>query len=99
MARRTALSQRRQISELNMTPLIDLTFLLLITFVITFPLIDQGISVSLHKGKAGEALYLVNADPRGKGDPRTRHAGLPTRSGNKWILSQYCRDRALPFLS
>ena len=54
MARRTALSQRRQISELNMTPLIDLTFLLLITFVITFPLIDQGISVKLPKGKASE---------------------------------------------
>lgn len=54
MARRTALSQRRQISELNMTPLIDLTFLLLITFIITFPLIEQGIPVRLPKGKASE---------------------------------------------
>ena len=54
MARRTALSQRRQISELNMTPLIDLTFLLLITFIITFPFIEQGIPVRLPKGKASE---------------------------------------------
>ena len=54
MARRTALSRNRQISELNMTPLIDLTFLLLITFIITFPLIEQGIPVRLPKGKASE---------------------------------------------
>ena len=46
MARRTSLSRNRQISELNMTPLIDLTFLLLITFIITFPLIEQGIPSS-----------------------------------------------------
>ncbi len=54
MARRTALHRNRQISELNMTPLIDLTFLLLITFIITFPLIEQGIPVRLPKGKSSE---------------------------------------------
>ena len=54
MARRTSISQRRLISELNMTPLIDLTFLLLISFIITFPLIEQGIPVRLPKGKAAE---------------------------------------------
>jgi len=54
VARRTALSRKRQISELNMTPLIDLTFLLLITFMITFPLIEQGIPVRLPKGKTPE---------------------------------------------
>ena len=54
MARRTALSRNRLISEINMTPLIDLTFLLLITFIITFPLIEQGIPVRLPKGKASE---------------------------------------------
>ena len=54
MARRTALSRSRLISEINMTPLIDLTFLLLITFIITFPLIEQGIPVRLPKGKASE---------------------------------------------
>ena len=45
---------RRQINEINMTPLIDLTFLLLITFMITFPLIEQGIPVQLPQGKAKE---------------------------------------------
>ena len=54
MARRTALSRNRIISEINMTPLIDLTFLLLITFIITFPPLEQGIPVRLPKGKASE---------------------------------------------
>ena len=52
MTRRTPLNRNRQISEINMTPLLDLTFLLLITFIITVPLIEQGIQVRLPKGKA-----------------------------------------------
>lgn len=54
MARRTAQGRNRIISELNMTSLIDLTFLLLISFVITFPLTEQGIPVRLPKGKTTE---------------------------------------------
>ena len=42
----------RQISEINLTPLMDLTFILLITFIITFPLIEQGIPVNLPIGSA-----------------------------------------------
>ena len=38
-------------SDPNMTPLIDLTFLLLITFIITFPMLEQGISIKLPRGK------------------------------------------------
>lgn len=52
MARRSSLNRNRQISEINMTPLLDLTFLLLITFIITVPLIEQGIQIRLPKGKA-----------------------------------------------
>jgi len=44
----------KQISEINLTPLMDLTFILLITFIITFPLIEQGIAVDLPKGEASE---------------------------------------------
>ena len=54
MARKTPLTSLRQISEINLTPLMDLTFILLITFIITFPLIEQGIPVNLPKGKARE---------------------------------------------
>lgn len=44
----------RRISDVNMTPLIDLTFLLLITFIIAFPTLEQGVSVRLPRGKASK---------------------------------------------
>jgi len=52
MARRTTIKPLQTMNEVNMTPLIDLTFLLLITFIITMPLVEQGIPVNLPKGKA-----------------------------------------------
>ncbi len=48
------MSTMQSISEINMTPLMDLTFILLITFIITFPLIEQGIPIDLPKGQAEE---------------------------------------------
>ena len=39
-------------AEMNLTSMMDLTFLLLITFIITFPLIEQGLPITLPKGKA-----------------------------------------------
>lgn len=56
MARRTSLVNLNQISDINMTPLMDLTFILLITFIITFPLIEQGIAINLPKGKAADRM-------------------------------------------
>lgn len=52
MARHTPLTSVKPISEINLTPLMDLTFILLITFIITFPLIEQGIPVNLPSGEA-----------------------------------------------
>ncbi len=49
MPRKFSLTATSPISELNMTPLMDLTFILLITFIITFPLIEQGISIDLPR--------------------------------------------------
>ena len=65
MARRTSLVSLNQISDINMTPLMDLTFILLITFIITFPLIEQGIAINLPKGKASEMS-----------DPQTRSISI-----------------------
>jgi biopolymer transport protein ExbD len=70
MARRTTLTNLRQISEINLTPLMDLTFILLITFIITFPLIEQGIPVNLPKADAeevdSERMRTVTIDAEGK---------------------------------
>lgn len=46
------------------------------------------------KGETGEALMFANVDPEGRPDRRTLHAGLPPASGEKWLLSQWIRDRA-----
>ena len=49
MGRKTDLLQSNIIGEINLTPLMDLTFILLITFIITFPLLESGLPVSLPK--------------------------------------------------
>ena len=54
MGRRTPVTSLKQISEINLTPLMDLTFILLITFIITFPLIEQGIQVNLPRAEASD---------------------------------------------
>ena len=46
MARQKQRSQLTAISDINMTPLIDLTFLLLIIFMITMPLLEYGVNVN-----------------------------------------------------
>jgi hypothetical protein len=52
---------------------------------------ELGIS---HKGKRGEGLLFVNALPSGLPDLRMVHTGRPPTSGEKWIVSQFIRNRA-----
>src|SRR5882724_80484 len=56
-------SQRGQmvtLSEINITPLLDLAFVLLIIFVITTPLLEQSINLKLPHGGQPEK----NINPR-----------------------------------
>ena len=46
MRRRRERSSRNSIDEINVSPLLDLTFLLLIAFMITMPLMEYGTQVS-----------------------------------------------------
>ena len=46
-----------------------------------------------HKGHTGEGLFFVNALPGGGPDVRMLHAGCPPSRGEKWIVSQFVRDR------
>ena len=51
-------SQRNSLvtlSEINITPLLDLAFVLLIIFVITTPLLEQSLPVNLPKGGTSDA--------------------------------------------
>ncbi|MBO5721975.1 MAG: biopolymer transporter ExbD [Lentisphaeria bacterium] len=46
MARKKMRSQLDAIDQINITPLLDLTFMLLIVFMITTPLMENGIDVT-----------------------------------------------------
>lgn len=47
-----------------------------------------------YRGETGDALFIANVDRSGRPDPMTLHAGLPPTAGQKWLFSQWIRDRA-----
>ena len=47
----------------------------------------------IHKGESGEGLFFVNALPDGSADLQTLHAGRPPVTGEKWVVSQFIRNR------
>lgn len=47
-----------------------------------------------YRGGTGDAIFWANVDRQNRPDPLTIHAGLPPTAGDKWILSQWIRDRA-----
>jgi prolyl 4-hydroxylase len=55
-----------------------------------FPLINVR-----HKGSRGDGLFFCNVTPDGKPDGRAVHAGTPPTRGEKWVLSQFIRSRAV----
>jgi biopolymer transport protein ExbD len=59
------------LSDINVTPLLDLAFVLLIIFMITTPLLDQGMNLELPTGGAPdveidpELIRVVEVDSEG----------------------------------
>jgi prolyl 4-hydroxylase len=51
-----------------------------------------------HSGSKGEGIFFVNALPDGSPDLRTLHAGCPPSSGEKWIVSQFIRNRPVKYI-
>ena len=49
-----------------------------------------------HRGARGDAFLFANVDADGLPDRRTLHAGLPPTAGEKWLFSQWIRDRSAP---
>lgn len=58
-----------------------------------FPRIDFK-----FRGDVGEAFIFDNVLPDGTGDSSTLHAGLPPASGEKWLLSQWMRNKSQPLV-
>lgn len=48
------------------------------------------------RGEPGEALVFDNVGADGAGDMNTLHTGLPVTRGEKWLLSQWIRDKRQP---
>ncbi|HWQ93105.1 MAG TPA: biopolymer transporter ExbD [Clostridia bacterium] len=48
------------LSEINITPLLDLAFVLLIIFIITTPLLEQGISLKVPQGGRPDKPVTAN---------------------------------------
>jgi biopolymer transport protein TolR len=59
------------ISQINVTPLVDVMLVLLVIFMVTAPIIQQGVQVNLPQAKAGaipgsEELLIVTVAKNGK---------------------------------
>src|SRR5215467_5636743 len=59
------------ISQINVTPLVDVMLVLLVIFMVTAPIIQQGVQVNLPQAKAGaipgaEDLLVVTIAKSGK---------------------------------
>jgi prolyl 4-hydroxylase len=47
-----------------------------------------------HSGRLGEGLFFVNTLPDGHANLRTLHNGRPPTRGEKWVFSQFIRNRS-----
>jgi biopolymer transport protein TolR len=61
MPRKFPLTTVRPLGEINLTSFMDLTFLLLITFIITFPILEQGINVNLPRASSAQVEHKDNS--------------------------------------
>jgi biopolymer transport protein ExbD len=52
------------LSEINITPLLDLAFVLLIIFVITTPFLEQGLNLKLSQGGQADPPRIEKRDIR-----------------------------------
>jgi len=72
------------LSDINITPLLDLAFVLLIIFMITTPLMEQGLRLELPKSQVTDAspekndLKMVEVDPSGNYFLETEPVSLST---------------------
>jgi biopolymer transport protein ExbD len=88
------------LSDINITPLLDLAFVLLIIFVITTPLLEQSINLKLPSGGAKAEQPITKNDIRTVEISNTGYYALEKRKlPLPQIIGQLSRDiRANPKL-
>jgi len=50
------------------------------------------------RGSTGDAVFFWNVRPDGAVEPKLAHAGAPPTRGEKWLLSQWVRERPIPLI-
>jgi biopolymer transport protein TolR len=101
---------RSAMSQINVTPLVDVMLVLLIIFMVTAPMMQQGVQVNLPKADTKaltpqETTVVVSIDKSGRlfinssevpgGDLRTKLAGMfATRSKKEVFLKA---DKDVPY--
>lgn len=57
-----------------------------------FPLLNWQ-----YRGGMGDAILFLNVDPSGAPERRSLHEGVATSRGEKWIISQFIRNKPQPY--
>jgi biopolymer transport protein TolR len=71
-ARRRNRRRNRPMAEINVTPFVDVTLVLLIIFMVAAPLLSVGVPIDLPKSEGGSALksdsepLTISVNPEGK---------------------------------
>src|SRR2546429_8574045 len=73
------------LADINITPLLDLAFVLLIIFVITTPLLEQGMNLNLPTGGVADNRQLQKQDIR---TIEVTHLGKYTLAGQAMPMDQ-----------
>ena len=50
-----------------------------------------------YRGGLGDAILFINVDRQGQPEKRTLHEGVATSRGEKWLLSQFIRNKPQPY--
>src|SRR5689334_14967139 len=79
------------LSEINITPLLDLAFVLLIIFVITTPLLEKGLELKLPRVDGQPDKQLRKEDIR---TVEITAQGVYALKGQRMTLEQIIRDLA-----
>jgi biopolymer transport protein TolR len=88
------------ISDINVTPLVDVMLVLLIIFMVTAPILHQGVSVELPKVAAGplagaEEQLVVNVAKTGQVFLNDTPYTLPELTQKLRAIAEQGRDRTL----
>ena len=85
------------VSQINVTPLVDVMLVLLVIFMVTAPIIQQGVEVTLPSVKAealpGKEEQFVVSITQGQPDLSERHEALGRRTDGQ---AEGDRARSVP---